>query len=313
MRDNKTIIITGANSGLGFECARNIAGSSPDHRVILACRNMAKAEQAKAKIVESSGNSDVHAMELDVSSLASVRAFVKRYNEDGYSSPYGLVCNAGIMGANVGLTPEGFDLVFATNHLGHFLLTNLLLPFMLPTGRVVMVSSDMHSPPGPKLVWPGVDALAHPDKKLSGNRNRYSYSKLCNLYFTYELCARLKRTKSTITVNAFNPGLMTDTNFAPDKSRFTPIFLKMVSDRVGSLVKSGAALAELLTEPQYGHISGKYYDRSTEERQSSPLSYDEENALELWNMSAGYTKLKQDETLPDLLLDLIRLRNMVLI
>lgn len=303
MEYKKTIIITGANSGLGFECARNIAGSSPEHRVILACRNMAKAEQAKDAIIESSGNSDVHAMELDVSSLASVRAFVKRYSEVESSPLYGLVCNAGIMGANVGFTTEGFDCVFATNYLGHFLLTNLLLPFMQPTGRVINVSSDMHSPPGPKLHWPGVDALAHPDKKRSGDRNRYSYSKLCNLYFTYELCERLKRTHSIITVNAFNPGLMTDTNFAPDKSRFTPIFLKMVSDRVGSLTKSGAALAKLMTEPQYGQVSGKYYDRSTEKRQSSPLSYDEENALELWNMSAGYTKLKQDETLPDLLLD----------
>jgi NAD(P)-dependent dehydrogenase (short-subunit alcohol dehydrogenase family) len=303
MDNKKTIIITGANSGLGFECARNIAGSSPEHRVVLACRNMAKAEQAKAEIIDSSGNSDVHAMELDVSSLASVRSFVKRYSEDGPSPLYGLVCNAGIMGANVGMTPEGFDCVFATNHLGHFLLTNLLLPYMQPTGRVINVSSDMHNPPGPKLDWPGAEALAHPDKKRSGDRRRYSYSKLCNLYFTYELCTRLKRIHSTITVNAFNPGLMTDTNFAPDKSRFTPVFLKMVSDRVGSLVNSGAALAELMTEPQYGQVSGKYYDRSTEEQQSSPLSYDKENALELWNMSAGYTRLKQDETLPDLLLD----------
>lgn len=303
MAGEKTIIITGANSGLGLECARKIAERSLAYRVILACRNGEKAERARAELIAGTGNTSIEAMELECSSLASVRAFVRRYNERNFSPIHGLVCNAGIVGSNGGRTPEGFDIVFATNHLGHFLLTNLLLPFMLPSGRVMLVSSDMHSPPGPKLRWPEVNALAHPDEKQSGEGSRYSYSKLCNLYFAYELSGRLERIGSGITANAFNPGLMTETNFAPDKSRFTPAFLKMVSDRVGSLSKSSKALADLMTEDKYGRLSGQYFDRSTKAVLSSPLSYDRENALDLWTMSAAYTDLKQNETMPDLLLD----------
>lgn len=305
MDGKKTIIITGANSGLGFACAGHIATASPAYRVILACRNMEKAEKARGEIIQSSGNSDIHAMELDVSLLASVRAFADRYKQQRDALPlYGLICNAGINGRNAGETPEGFDSVFATNYLGHFLLTNLLLPLMEPTGRVINVSSDMHSPPGPQLQWPGTEALAHPGKTQSSDHNRYSYSKLCNLYFTYELARRLARIGVAITANAFNPGLMLDTNFIPHMPKPAQFLMKRaVSDRVGSLAKSSEALAELVTEATYGRASGKYYDRSTQAVPSSPLSYNEENALELWNMSAAYTNLKQDEALPDLLLD----------
>ncbi len=303
MHDAKTIIITGANSGLGFECARNIAAASPEYRIILACRSMEKAERAQNDIIHSSGNSNIVPMELDVSSLASVRAFVKQFREQGFSALDGLVCNAGITGMNTGQTTEGFDVVFATNHLGHFLLTNLLLPIMKPNARIVSVSSDMHSPPGPTLTWPGAEILAYPKSDWQGLRNRYSYSKLCNLYFTYELSGRLTRIGSAITANALNPGLMTDTNFAPDKSRFTPEFLNRVSDRIGSLETSAKALAEIMTEPEYAQATGKYYDRSTATIPSSPLSYSKENALELWNMSAAYAKLRQEETLSDLLPD----------
>lgn len=299
MDEKKTVIITGANSGLGFECARKIARSVQGYRVILACRNIQKAQKAQSDIIADSGNSDIHAMELDVSSLASVRAFVGQYHKQELSPLCGLVCNAGIMGANTGLTPEGFDTVFATNHLGHFLLANLLLPSMQSSGRIIAVSSDMHNPPGPALTWPGAEALAHPQGKLADSRRRYSYSKLCNLYFTYELAGRLARINSKITVNAFNPGLMTETNFFPAMPGFAQFLMKKaVSDRVGSLAKSSEALAELMTEECYAQASGNYYDRSTEQRQSSQLSYSRENALELWNMSISYTKLAQDEALP---------------
>ncbi|AZN38830.1 SDR family NAD(P)-dependent oxidoreductase [Paenibacillus albus] len=298
--NKKTIIITGANSGLGFEAARLIA-RSPEYRVILAARNNERAEQAKAEIMKSSPHAEIQTMELDVASLASVRTFVKRYNEQNEEPLFGLVCNAGINGMNKGLTQDGFDIVFETNHLGHFLLTNLLLPSMQPAGRILMVSSDMHKPPGDELTWPGTSALAHPDNKLGESFVRYPFSKLCNLYFTYELSRRLARMDSTITVNALNPGLMTNTNFALDKSRFTPEFLEAVSDRIGSLEGSSKGLAEIMTGDNYGQVTGEYYDRGTETIPSSPLSYNEDHALELWKFSISYTKLEQGETLAGLL------------
>jgi NAD(P)-dependent dehydrogenase (short-subunit alcohol dehydrogenase family) len=299
MSDEKTIIITGGNSGLGFECARNIARILK-YRVILACRDMKKATAAKERLTQESGNPNVSAMELDVSSLVSVRAFAARYKQGAYPLD-GLVCNAGINGMQTGRTPEGFDVVFATNHLGHFLLTHLLLPSFSPSWRVAVVSSDMHCPPGEALTWPGAEALAHPDEALGKSNVRYSFSKLCTLYFTYELSARLVRNGSDITVNALNPGLMVDTGFAPDKSRYTESFMQRVSDRVGSLEKSAAALAQLATEPRFEQVTGKYFDRGTEPIRSSSLSYNTENALELWNMSVEYAGLAQNETLPGLL------------
>lgn len=301
MNDSRTFIITGANAGLGFACAQKIAAASARNRVILACRSMAKARKAKEEIVQSSGNESVIPMELDVSLLASVRAFAAQVRARADAPFFGLVCNAGIVGMHTGLTGDGFDIVFETNHLGHFLLTGLLLPLMAVEGRVVAVSSDMHNPPGGPLTWPGVDALAHPDEKLGASPSRYSFSKLCNLYFAYELSGRLAHIGSGIAVNAFNPGLMTETNFAPDKSRFTPEFLQKVSDRIGSLDASSKALAKIMTESQYGNVTGAYFDRSTKAIPSSPLSYNQENARELWNASVRYAKLAPDETLPGLL------------
>lgn len=296
MNNKKTVIITGGNSGLGFKCAGNIAVNL-DYRVILACRDMQKAELAKADLIKTTGNPNILAMELDVSSLQSVRSFVSRYKKEDGTPIYALVCNAGINGMNTGQTPEGFDVVFATNHLGHFLLTNLLLPVMLPSGRVSVVSSDMHCPPGPDLVWPGTMALVYPDGQLNDSFKRYSFSKLCNLYFTYELSRRLEHIDSSITANALNPGLMTDTNFAPNKSRFTPEFLQQVWDRIGSLEQSANALAHMVTDPSLDTMTGNYFDRGINPKESSPLSYNSENALNLWNTSVTLTKLEQNETL----------------
>jgi len=297
MNNKKTIIITGANSGLGLSCARMIAGTSPEYQVILACRNKAKAERAKQDIIESCGNSNIHVLELDVSSIASVRNFVKRYKELQFPPLYGLICNAGISGMNTETTSDGYDSVFATNHLGHFLLVNLLLSSMQSTGRIIMISSDMHCPPGKELTWPGALALAHPDNKLKKNHMlRYSFSKLCNLYFTYELSRRLSDINSKIVINAFNPGLMTETNFTGKHPRFlTFVVKKIFADRVGSLEKSAKGLADLLTEPIYGEKTGKYFDRGTVESKSSSLSYNLENALDLWNKSVEFTKIEHDE------------------
>ncbi|TCL56674.1 NAD(P)-dependent dehydrogenase (short-subunit alcohol dehydrogenase family) [Kineothrix alysoides] len=293
MNNKKTIIITGANSGLGLASAKMIASASMEYQVILACRNKAKAERAKQEVIENSGNSDIHILELDVSSLASVRDFVKKYKEQQFPSLYALICNAGISGRNMEITADGYDSVFATNHLGHFLLVHLLLPSMQPAGRIVMVSSDMHCPPGRQLVWPGTLALAHPDNKLEKNHmRRYSFSKLCNLYFTYELSRRLINNNSKIVVNAFNPGLMMETNFMPKYPGFlTFVAKKIFADRAGSLEVSAKGLAELVTEQIYGEKTGKYYDRGTVERKSSPLSYNLENTMDLWNKSVEFTKI----------------------
>ena len=292
----KTVIITGANSGLGYETAKKIA-KDKEYRVILACRNKDKANEAKEEIIKETDNHNIIPMIVDISSLHSVRSFVEEFKKLDLKLDV-LVCNAGISPMISGTTDEGFELVFATNYLGHFLLTNLLLPFMSKDARIINITSDMHNPPG-GIEWKGVEYLAHPP---ADDRKKYSYSKLCNIYLTYELDERLKKLGSKITVNAFNPGMM-NTNFsAAPRNAAQVAFVKMtMPDRVGDLNKSSTALAEIVTINEFSDITGKYFDRSDKIKNSSDLSYNKENRLKLWNKSVEWTNLKNDETINGLL------------
>ncbi|MBQ7067916.1 MAG: SDR family NAD(P)-dependent oxidoreductase [Synergistaceae bacterium] len=283
----KTIIITGGNSGLGFETAKNIAGKSDEYFVILACRNFEKGISAAEKIKNETGNQNICSMELDLASLKSVRNFAEKIK----TPIYALDNNAGISGAKTDnqITVDGFDIIFQSNHLGHFLLTNLLLPLMSEDSRILNISSDMHNPPYGALVWNGTEYLAHPTENL-GNE-RYFYSKLCNLYFTYELDRKLKEKNSNISCNAFNPGFMPDTNLnSMPQSVIDEVKTKM-PERLGSLSVSSKAVAKLLTEKEFSHVSGKYFSMSTTPVKSSELSYNLENARELWKISSKFSGL----------------------
>lgn len=279
----KTYIITGANSGLGFETAKRIAAQG--HRVILACRNTEKGSAAAEAIRSETENSDVEVRQLDLASLSSVRAFAGGLKD---TSIYALDNNAGISGMKTGISEDGYDIVFQSNHLGHFLLTILLLPQMEDNGRILNISSDMHNPPYGELIWKGAEILAHPTEEIM--KQRYYYSKLCNLYFTYELCRRLRAKGSRITVSALNPGFMGETNLAGGnmtKERIEQVKLTM-PDRFGELPVSAQAAADILTDDRYLSAEALYYDRSTNAARSSSLSYSEENARELWDMSLKF-------------------------
>ena len=279
----RTVIITGGNSGLGFETAKKIA-KNKEYRIILACRNPRKAEEAVRKIKAETGNENILSLQLDTASLASVREFAAEYERLGLGSVYALLLNAGINGMHTGMTEDGMEIVFQTNHLGHFLLANLMLPFMEQDGKIFSTSSDMHDSPMGKMVWEGTEALAHPSEEGRQSRLRYSFSKLCNLYFVYELAERLETEGSGIHVNAFNPGMM-QTNFAPvDKARARMVKLTMPK-RFGDLAKSSDAYAELVVNDELAVTSANYYDRSTTAIESSELSYNRENAKELWDAS----------------------------
>ena len=278
----KTIIITGGNSGLGFETAKRIAMTGGDYSLILACRNIEKGFSAAQKLTQETGSKNIRVMQLDLASLASVREFSAKIT----GQIYALDNNAGIAGNSSGLTVDGIDSVFQSNHLGHFLLTNLLLPKMTDDARILNISSDMHNPPQGPLTWYGVDYLAHPYEDLGSAR--YFYSKLCNLYFTYELDRRLRESGSRITCNALNPGFMGNTNLSPGgtmtQERINWVKQNM-SERFGDLGESSSAAAELLTSEEFAGVSGKYFNMSTNTKESSELSYSLENARELWEES----------------------------
>lgn len=182
----RTVIITGANSGLGEVTARELAGRGA--KIIMAVRNTAKGEKAAASI---RGLVEVRA--LDLQDLSSVRLFA-----DGVEGADILINNAGIMAAPYSLTKDGFESQIGTNHLGHFALTNLLLPRL--SDRVVTVSSMAH--------WPGRIDLA--DLNYQHRRYApwlaYAQSKLANLLFTSELQRRLDQAGSPLRSLAAHPG-----------------------------------------------------------------------------------------------------------
>lgn len=282
----KTFVITGGNSGLGFETARRIAATGA--RVILACRNKEKGESAAEEIRKEEGNPNIESRILDLASLQSVRDFADSLNGIVID---GLDNNAGISGQHMGMTSDGMDIVFQSNYLGHFLLTRLLLPHMAEDGRILNISSDMHNPPYVQLEWKGVDAMVHPAEDMM--KLRYFYSKLCNLYFTYELDRKFRSEGRNLTVNALNPGFMGDTNLAggnmsPERIEHVR---KTMPDRYGELPVSASAAADILVKEEYGRISGKYFDRSTKTADSSELSYNTQNARELWNASMRLTSV----------------------
>lgn len=164
---------------------------------------------------------------------------------------------------------------------------------MAEKSRILNIPSDMHQPPKEELDWNGVSQLAYPEDTKTPYR--YYYSKLCQLYFTYELSRYLKSDSRNITVAALNPGFMSETNLAGGKmTQERADFVKInMLDRYGTLSKSSSAAASLITEPQFESDVAYYYDRGTVIAQSSPLSYHLENAKELWQESLKLCKLNE--------------------
>ncbi len=191
-------VITGSNSGLGLITARELARHGA--RVMLACRNREKGEAALSEVTEAASGPDPQLEELDLADLSSVRSFAGRVVAGGEGVDL-LINNAGVMAPPRQRTADGFELQFGTNHLGHFALTNLLLPLMegREDARVVTLSSNAHK----------FGRIAFDN--LNGDRryfrwNAYNQSKLANLLFALELDRRLRASGSTVKSLAAHPG-----------------------------------------------------------------------------------------------------------
>jgi len=310
----KSVIITGGNAGLGYECARAIASSGGDYLVIIACRDARKADDAVMKLKSETGNDGIIRMELDLASLASVRNFAEAFIKSGRPPLHAVVCNAGLQVVNgTSCTEDGFEMTFGVNHLGHFLLVHLLLKHMSEPGRIVFVSSGTHDPekftgmPDPvyvnarSLAFPGPDSSGEGDAHIG--RRRYSTSKLCNVYCAYEFAGRImKETGKNIAVNAFDPGLMPGTGLARQAGavaffiwKYIMPVLTLLPINANTPGKSGRALAALATGALYDNVTGKYFE-GTKEIKSSKLSYSRGNALDLWDASVDLVKLTKDDT-----------------
>ncbi|MFC8344859.1 oxidoreductase [Streptomyces sp. NPDC057280] len=195
-QSGRTAVVTGANSGLGYVTARELARAGA--RVVLACRSEARGTEAGDRLVTEVPGADVEFTRLDLGDLASVRDFARSFPYDRLDL---LVNNAGVMALPYGTTADGFETQFGVNHLGHFALTGLLLPTLLdtPGARVVTVSSGAH-------------AMANIDLRDLNSERRYrrwiayARSKTANLLFTHELARRLAGHGADVVAAAAHPG-----------------------------------------------------------------------------------------------------------
>lgn len=292
---DKTVIITGANTGLGFECARSLLESDPGWHVVLAVRDAERGAEAAARL-DCPGRTTVG--ELDLASLQSVRNFAAGLPHRDLPPLHALVCNAGLqLVAGAQTTVDGYEMTFGVNHLGHFALVQQLLAALTAPARIVVVSSGTHDPdrftgmPAPQFNS-AEELLRPPPGGLTGEegRRRYTTSKLCNMLFSYELDRRLGHGSGGITVNAFDPGLMPGSGLARDYSGIQRLAWRLlmpalrVLPNVNSIRRSGANLAALVADPVLDGVTGAYFE-GTRRIRSSRDSYDEAKAADLWQVS----------------------------
>ncbi|KAJ8354643.1 hypothetical protein SKAU_G00222100 [Synaphobranchus kaupii] len=277
--DGKTVLITGANTGIGKETAKDVARRGA--RVVMACRDLTRGEKAAAEIRLSTGNGNVVVRHLDLASLYSVRQFAKEYiaTEEHLHI---LINNAGVMMCPKWLTEDGYETQLAVNHLGHFLLTNLLMSKLkLSTpSRVVNVSSIAHR--GGKIHF---DDLGF-DKTPYSSLESYRQSKLANVLFSRQLAHRLKGTG--VTSYSLHPGVIrtelsrhVETWFPLLKALLTaPSILLMKTPREGAQTSIYCAVTEGLEDK-----SGCYFSDCAV-KEPAPQAKDDQVAMRLWEVSS---------------------------
>jgi retinol dehydrogenase-14 len=272
----KTILVTGATSGIGQETARELAATGA--QVIVAGRSEDKARETVASIQSSTGNKDVDFLLADFASLEQVRGLVEQFN-GRYDKLDVLINNAGSVFLRRKESVDGFEMTFAVNHLAPFLLTNLLLHKLLAgaPARIINVASDAHENATLDLD----DLQMRQDYSVM---KAYGVSKLANILFTYELARRLEG--SPITANAMHPGFVSTSLGGNNLPRWLRRPFKGLTSLFARDVAQGAETAVFLADsPLVEGVSGKYFI-DEEPARSSNLSYDQSLARRLWEMSA---------------------------
>jgi retinol dehydrogenase 12 len=270
----RTVVVTGANTGIGKATALGLAREG--WRVYVAARSAEKGEAAVASIKAAAGSSEVFFLALDLADLESVRSCAEGFLARG-EPLHVLLNNAGVGGAR-GLTKQGFELMFGVNHLGHFLLTQLLLDRLTSSApaRVVTVASDAHYQ-ARGIDW---EALRRPARGITG-LGEYAVSKLCNVLFSQELARRTAGTG--VTTYALHPGVV-----ASDIWRRVPWPVRpLVTRRMLSVDQGAATSLYYATSPAVASESGLFYDKSAP-RPASPVATPE-LAAELWQRSQAWT------------------------
>ncbi|KAH7515092.1 short-chain dehydrogenase TIC 32 B, chloroplastic [Ziziphus jujuba] len=280
---NLTAIVTGGASGIGLETSRVLALRGA--HVVVAARNMEAANEAKQLILKDNKKARVDVLKLDLSSVKSVRAFAESFS--ALNLPLNLLINnAGVMFCPYQISEDGIEMQFATNHLGHFLLTNLLLNKMKDTarttgveGRIVNLSSIAHL----HTYQHGIQFDKINDKSSYSDKRAYGQSKLANILHANELSRRLQEEGTNITVNSVHPGLIMTPLMR--HSQLLMRTLKLFSYFLWKNVPQGAATTcYVALHPNLKGVSGKYF-LDCNEMKPSAYARDEKLAKRLWDFS----------------------------
>lgn len=278
----KVVIVTGSNQGIGKETARELAKRGG--KVYFACRSEEKTLEAINEIKNEIQNEQLYFLKLDLGSLESVREFSRKFHELETRLDI-LVNNAGVL-SPLERTSDGFEMNFGVNHLGHFLLTNLLLDLLKASApsRIVVVASALH-----KIGRIKKDDI-NSENGFDGTWKSYANSKLCNILFMRELSTKLGGT--SVTVNAVCPGPVR-TNVVQDLNAFTKFFLNPIMKLMYRSPDLGCQpIVMLAVEPLFSDMTGAYYDQFSKKEPSIGEDGDGEW---LWQKSAELTKLNEQK------------------
>lgn len=274
VNEKNVVLITGGNAGMGKATATELAGLG--YLVVVLSRSKEKGRVAVEEIKKESGSDAVDLMICDLASMASIRHFVSEFKEK-YNKLNVLINNAGVIVPKRHETSDGFELQFGVNHLGHFLLTNLLLDTIKSSSpaRIINLSSGAHKS----------GKIYFEDLNLKKNYNvvkAYAQSKLANVLFTYELADRLKGTG--VTVNTLHPGAVATQMGIDRQTGFGTLITGMLKPFFQTPPEGASTAIYLATSEEVKDTTGKYF-YNKKPIPSSKLSYDKKLAKKLWKVS----------------------------
>lgn len=280
--DGKVVLVTGGSSGLGLETARNLAERGG--KIYIASRGESRGEKAAESIRVLTGNQHVKFVQLDLGSLKSIRKFSQTFHSIENRLDI-LINNAGLA-SEYNKTEDDFEVAMGVNHLGHFLLTNLLLDLLKASApsRIIVVSSIAHR------IGVIVRNNLNSEIFFPGIVKAYSNSKLANVLFTRELSRRLEN--SGVTVNSLDPGLSISA-LAENLQPVFKFFFKLIQQLFGRIAEYGSQTHIMLAvDPSVKQISGKYF-RDCIQQEPADIAKDKTTARWLWDKSVKLTKLYQ--------------------
>lgn len=278
------MIVTGANTGIGKETAIELAKRHAT--VYMACRDIQKCDEARRQVIVASKNKNVFCRELDLASQTSIRNFVRHFKAEQKRLDI-LINNAGVMRCPRSVTNEGIELQLGTNHMGHFLLTNLLLDYLKSSApsRIVNVSSIAHK-------RGEINTADINSEKSYDPAKAYEQSKLANVLFTRELARRLKGTG--VTANSLHPGLV-DTELMRHMGFANSFFAKLFVYPffwviLKTPINGAQTTLHVALEPELDGVSGKYF-ADCKETEEAPQAQDDEMAKFLWKVSEKWCRI----------------------